>query len=131
MERLAHSIAALVEVGEWKPIRLSQDGPGISHLFFADDLVFFAEASPDQLELIKEVIEQFCICSSYRVSNSKTHIYFSKNCPQSIREQVGLTLGFEVVSDLGKYLGVSLLHSRVTKATYVYLLDKMSRGLSG
>ncbi|GMI87280.1 hypothetical protein like AT3G24255 [Hibiscus trionum] len=131
MERLAHSIEDCVVAGRWKPVHLSRNGPGISHLFFADDLVLFAEASPEQLALIKGVLEDFCLCSGHRVSVAKTQIYFSKNCLTGIRDLVGVTLGFEVVEDLGKYLGVPLLHSRVTKSTYAYVLANMRRRLSG
>ncbi|KAE8664067.1 hypothetical protein F3Y22_tig00112857pilonHSYRG00227 [Hibiscus syriacus] len=39
--------------------------------------------------------------------------------------------GYEVVENLGRYLGVPLLHSRVTKATYSYLIEKVEQRLSG
>ena len=31
----------------------------LSHLFFADDLIFFAEASSDQMLVIKECLDTF------------------------------------------------------------------------
>lgn len=49
MERLGHLIHAAVNDGSWKAVRLSRNGPLISHLFFADDLVLFVEASIDQM----------------------------------------------------------------------------------
>ncbi|GMI86798.1 hypothetical protein HRI_002349100 [Hibiscus trionum] len=131
MERLAHRIDAEVEAGAWKPIRLAKSGTGISHLFFADDLVLFAEANAKQMSTIHTVMEQFCACSGHRVSVAKTQIYFSKNVSHDIRVSIGQSLGFEVVEDLGKYLGVPLLHKRVSKATYAYLLEKMEKRLSG
>ena len=53
IERLSHLIQAAVDEGFWKPITLSRDGPPITHLCFADDLFIFAEASMDQVEVIK------------------------------------------------------------------------------
>lgn len=41
MERLSHLIDISVATGEWKSIRLSRNGPKISHLFFVDDLFLF------------------------------------------------------------------------------------------
>lgn len=40
MEVLGHKIQGAVEKGKWQPCRASQRGPNISHLFFADDLLF-------------------------------------------------------------------------------------------
>lgn len=45
MEKLSHLIESDVEIKRWKPIKSSQNGPLITHLFFADDLILFAEAS--------------------------------------------------------------------------------------
>lgn len=44
MERLAHDIKEAVKSNLWKLITLSKNGPPISHLFFANDLVLLAEA---------------------------------------------------------------------------------------
>ncbi|KAE8713526.1 hypothetical protein F3Y22_tig00110206pilonHSYRG00050 [Hibiscus syriacus] len=86
---------------DWKVIHLSKEGPGLSHLFFVDDLVLFAKAS-----MIKGVLD-------------------------STRQAISQRFGFEEVKDLGKYLGVPLLHNRVTKDTYSYLIDRLTQRLSG
>ena len=49
MERLAHRIEVSVQSKKWRPINLSREGLQLSHLFFADDLVLFAEASMEQV----------------------------------------------------------------------------------
>lgn len=36
---------------EWKPVKASRSGPFLSHFFFADDLVLFAEASIEQVQV--------------------------------------------------------------------------------
>ncbi|GMI65822.1 hypothetical protein like AT3G24255 [Hibiscus trionum] len=131
MERLSHAINRRVDRGDWKSIRLSRNGPSISHLFFADDLVLFAEASMEQMLTIKATLDLFCECSGHKVSVSKTTIYFSKNCDVEERVALANCGGFELVDDLGMYLGVPLLHKRVTTATYRFLLDKIERRLSG
>ncbi|CAL1401630.1 unnamed protein product [Linum trigynum] len=59
MERLGHLIQKEVEGGRWKPIQASPGGPALSHIFFADDLVLFAEASEEQGELIMKCLDQF------------------------------------------------------------------------
>lgn len=42
LERLFHIINGAVEAKVWKPIKLSRNGPLITHLAFADDLLIFA-----------------------------------------------------------------------------------------
>lgn len=48
MERLSDIITDAVDTGEWIPIKAGRGGPAISHLLFADDQLFFAEASVSQ-----------------------------------------------------------------------------------
>ncbi|CAL1401536.1 unnamed protein product [Linum trigynum] len=68
MERLGHLISALsritVEEGKWKPISLSQRGPPLFYLFFADDLVLFGVASLEQVQIISQCLEVFGMASS-------------------------------------------------------------------
>lgn len=70
VERLGHVITKSVESGRWKPIVLGKGGPSLSHLFFADDLVLFGEASLENAKTMQKVLEQFCLYSGHRVSAS-------------------------------------------------------------
>ncbi|XP_031111997.1 uncharacterized protein LOC116015970 [Ipomoea triloba] len=51
MERLSHIIKNEMQKGNWKGVRPSRYGPQLCHLFFADDLVFFAKATQNRLGL--------------------------------------------------------------------------------
>ncbi|XP_039036083.1 uncharacterized protein LOC120172771 [Hibiscus syriacus] len=64
-------------------------------------------------------------------SATKMQMFFSKNCNNTLRGMIARSLGFEEVKNLGKYLGVPLLHGRVTKATYKYLPEKVEKRLAG
>lgn len=103
----------------------------LSHLFFADDLLLFGHATPSQVALTKRLLDHFCSLSGQKVSMAKTKMFFSKNTPTRDARNICHTLGFSITLDLGRYLGVPLLHSRVTKDTYKYIEDQTRRKLAG
>jgi hypothetical protein len=43
MDKLSHLIAEATETGKWKPMRAGRNGPYISHLMFADDLLYLVK----------------------------------------------------------------------------------------
>jgi hypothetical protein len=45
MESLSQVIIKEVDDGHWNPVRLSKNGPPLSHLFFADDVLLFTKAT--------------------------------------------------------------------------------------
>ncbi|KAH9734293.1 putative ribonuclease H protein [Citrus sinensis] len=131
IERLSHGIIQAVNQGRWKPIRLTRIGTPLCHLFFADDLLLFLEASYGQVDVLNDVVENFCRSSGAKVSNQKTQVFFSKNVPVTLASGIGKALGFSVTNNLGRYLGMPLLHDRVSKKTYQSIIDKIDQRLSG
>ncbi|CAN1131439.1 Transposon TX1 uncharacterized 149 kDa protein [Linum perenne] len=68
IERLSILINNSVAANEWKPIRLTKDGPALSHIFFADDLVLFGVAGQWQSRVICSLLNTFCAASGQMVS---------------------------------------------------------------
>lgn len=68
METLSHKIHQEVGDNKWRPIQLSKRGPKLSHLFFADDLLLFGEASFSQTRKIEFLLADFCGYSGQRVN---------------------------------------------------------------
>lgn len=127
MERLAHRINDSIVCGDWKPIKLSRNGPPISHLFFVDDLLLLGEASLEQMEVISACLEEFCLASGMKVSASKSRLMLSDNVGHVVASQLSHVVGLAITHDLEKYLGVPLAHQLVTANTYQYILDKTRR----
>lgn len=103
LERLCHMIDRFTAVKEWKPISLSQGGPKLSHVCFADDLILFAEASVAQIKIIRRILEAFCAASGQKVSLDKSKIYFSKNVSRDLESMISVESGIKSTRDLGKY----------------------------
>ncbi|XP_073051225.1 uncharacterized protein [Primulina eburnea] len=131
IERLSHLICQAVENNHWKAIRLSRNGPPLSHLLFADDIVLFAEASNEQLTIIMEILNKFCSCSGETVNFQKSHMFVSKNVNNTMATNLSSTSGIPLTTDLGKYLGVPSIHGRVTSSMYKQVLDRIKARLEG
>lgn len=58
----------------------------------------------------------------------KTNIFFSSNVPANVARNIGKTFGFTITNNLGRYLGLPFLLSRVTKNTYQEIVDKVEKG---
>lgn len=71
----------LVEKGDWKPFQTRRQSHLISHLMFVHDLLF-AEASSNQMRLIRYCLQSFCDNSDQKVNAAKSKFFCSKNVPR-------------------------------------------------
>lgn len=117
MERLNQVIEEAIIAQRWKPIHASRNSPQLSNLFFADDIILFGEATVDQTMVIKDCLNRFCGASGSKISFGKSRVYFSNNVSADSSQIISETLGIEATADLGMYLGMPTLTSRVTKDT--------------
>lgn len=65
--------------------------------------------------MMKSVLDKFCRSSGHKINAQKTQIFYSINVPHEMKDNISYGIGFSHVDNLGKYLGVPLLHQRVTK----------------
>lgn len=131
IERLSHIIRGAIAQGKWKGIKLHRYGLTLSHFLFADDMVLFAEASEEQISVIKECLDSFCNASGQRVNYNKSHILFSSNVPSVRAEVISNSIGIQQTNDLGRYLGVQTIHGRTTSSHFTHLLEKIDARLEG
>lgn len=82
------------------------------------------------MSVIKQCLDVFCISLGKKVSKEKTRIYFLCNVNHVIRDDFSQAFHFSRIDDLGKYLGVPLLHKQAAKALFKLLLDKAINRLS-
>lgn len=80
------------------------------NFFFSDDLLLIAEASCDQANGIKKVLNTFCKSSGKKVSSQKTKVFFSKNVQQLEMKKIGEMFGFSVTNDLGNFIRMPISH---------------------
>jgi hypothetical protein len=110
----------------WNPITLSRVGPIISHLAIVDDLVFFTEASLEQVELNSNILDIFCKSYGQKVSKEKSRVFFSQNVGWHKKHELGIPgyRGFWKVSWNSKP------SQKITRYTYQFVHDKVNQRLS-
>lgn len=90
-----------------------------------------AEASTAQAQVLKNCMNSFCELSGQSVNFEKSKIYCSPNVSKQLARDISKICGSPLTEDLGKYLGMPLIHSRVSEGTYAEILDKVQNRLSG
>lgn len=122
---------AAVEQKDWKPVRITKSAPPMTHLFFADDLLLLGEASVRQAVAVKHILDSFCKELREKVNLSKSRIWYSRSTAGSTIQTITANVGIPSTLDLGKYLGVPLLHSRTHSRQFQYLVDKAAWWMGG
>lgn len=130
MERLGMMIEEAVTNHAWTPLKLSKDGPQISHLFFADDVLPFAKAKPSQARFISNLLQSFCSFSGLKVSLEKSRAFASKGVTRQRKEKlVGITQ-IRFTDRIDKYLGFRMLHGRPRNEDFLEIYDKVASKLA-
>ncbi|KAL5743522.1 hypothetical protein ACOSQ2_026638 [Xanthoceras sorbifolium] len=86
MKKLFLIIFENVKNKGWRPVKVSRGGLGITHLFFADNLVLFGEANATQAEIMRSCMDDFCGAPRQQVSFTKGGLGIKgmKNLNQSL-----------------------------------------------
>lgn len=130
MERLSQGIESAVADGSWRPVKFGRHGHPLTHIFFADDLVLFCEASIAQIQTVLNVLKDFCVCSGQKINKAKTAFCVSKNVQADLVDRIRSLTGFRVTENLGHYLGIPVLHSRMGAHFFRGLEEKVRNRLS-
>lgn len=91
--------------GRWRALKASRSGPKVSHLFFADDLMLFSEASEDQVACIKVGLNLFCKASGQKVNYNKSLMFVSSNIFEQVASRLSDSMGVPLTKEFGKYFG--------------------------
>jgi hypothetical protein len=69
-------------------IKLGPGCPAIHSLLFADDLILCGKATAAEAQTIKDILTDFCQQSGQCPNLQKSSIFFGKNVPHNIRQQI-------------------------------------------
>ncbi|XP_075661255.1 uncharacterized protein LOC142631065 [Castanea sativa] len=131
MEYLGFLINKKCSKKEWTPLKASEHNIDISHLFFADDLILFAKADMVGAKAIKDVLNKFFKESGQVVSVEKSCIYFSRNVPSNVKQDICDILDISETSALGKYLGFPINHKGAARNIFNFIAERLISKLAG
>ncbi|KAK7282263.1 hypothetical protein RIF29_10909 [Crotalaria pallida] len=130
MDKLFHLIQDSIDSSDWKPLAMGRGGPKISQLFFTDDIILVAEASLEQASVVSNILQKFCATSGQNVSFHKSSVFFSKNVSSDRAEEISNILNIPMAHDLGKYLGIPIIHNKEAISSYSFIVEKVRKKLN-
>nr|KYP32736.1 Retrovirus-related Pol polyprotein LINE-1 [Cajanus cajan] len=119
MEKLRAMITQAVQHGEWGAFQVRQGGINISHLFFADDVLFFIQGKPAEFRHMISLLDRFALASGL------SRAFASSGIPPSRRRKLSLISGIAFSNDIGPYLGFRLSVGRITNNMFSHVIGKV------
>ena len=126
MEVLSSNLSTAQETKQIQGLKISRSALSLSHIFFADDALFFFKGIPKVCWNLKEIIGHFCEKSGEAINYNKSSVIFSPNMSRRFRALMRKPLGVKNTESLGKYLGCPMdIDGRNTK-TLDIVVDRIN-----
>ncbi|GJX88860.1 hypothetical protein Tco_0340874 [Tanacetum coccineum] len=104
---------------------MSGNCPVISHVFFADDSLFFLKAKASECDCLIGLIDQYCKASGQSINFSKSEVTFSPNTPMDEQQYFCNRIGVKRMDPHTRYLGLPSIHGRNKGGLFLFILDKV------
>ncbi|KAF7826245.1 reverse transcriptase [Senna tora] len=112
-------------------IKLARGCPWLSHAFFADDAMFFFQASRDNTDMLKRILDLYCAASGQKANFDKSCIFFSENTASPCKAEICEILDIQASVSPGNYLGLPLMWGRSKKVALGFIRGKVQSRIKG
>lgn len=102
--------------------------PTISHLFFANDSIFFMEATNTNARPLREILEEYQRLSKQMINFAKSEIVLSNNVIFEERMDIAGIFGVQQVQSHTKYFGIHWFLARINQNCLSSLLSVLGKG---
>nr|XP_027071881.1 uncharacterized protein LOC113696703 [Coffea arabica] len=126
-EGFSNLLRRATQAGRMNGIKISRQGPSVTHLFFADDSLIFCRANSQEAKELRRILELYEQESGQVVNLDKSSVFFSKNVTEATKEGVCAELGSIQPVSQGKYLGLPMVITRTKKQLFGYIKDNIKR----
>jgi hypothetical protein len=117
--------------GRLKGLVVADSAPSINHLLFADDSLMFFKANQETAMELETTLNQYCLASGQRINRDKSSIFFSKGCPELVKNEVKAILQVSNESLNEKYLGLPSDVGKSKNGAFKYLKDRIWKKIQG
>ncbi|XP_071916201.1 uncharacterized protein [Coffea arabica] len=90
-EGLSNLMARAIENRQITGIKVSRNGPVLSHLFFADDSLFCCKAHPQEARAMQRILAKYELALGQCINYDKSAAFFSRNCSRQQRRDGSTT----------------------------------------
>ncbi|XP_020701904.1 uncharacterized protein LOC110113604 [Dendrobium catenatum] len=104
-------------------VEVSNNGPKISHLLYADDIIIFSNAQIKSIKVIKGILVDFCGWTGQKLNVKKSGVLFGLSVKNRRRKKICRIMNLREIKEFC-YLGVKVVLRRLHKADFQFLLDK-------
>ncbi|KAI0513486.1 hypothetical protein KFK09_009510 [Dendrobium nobile] len=110
-------------------IKLCPEGPRISHLLYADDVIMLSKANKKEVLGVKRILHKFCEWTGQKINYSKSVIMFGKHVERKRKRSLSRIMGFKYVKEF-LYLGVKMALRRLKKEDFQSIIDEAFKKLN-
>ncbi|GJV89910.1 putative RNA-directed DNA polymerase [Tanacetum coccineum] len=103
----------------------------ISHVFFADDSLFFLKANVHKCKILVDILDRYCKASGQSINFTKSAALFSPNSSKFLQEQICELLKVECMDPKARYLGLPSIYGRKKGELFSFILEKVLQKVQG
>jgi len=130
-EGLSSMLKGAESRGELQGVTVCREAPAVSHLLFADDSLILMQADKKNAEVLKNILDRYCMSSGQKISGTKSSIFFSPNTVVETKLEVCEVLNIMTESLTDKYLGLPTLVGADRSDCFQYLVDRVQGKMKG
>ena len=108
-------------------MKICRGGPAITHLLFADDVIIFSKADPEEAATLMNILKQYGRGSGQMLNLDKSSVFFSKNISQQQQREVCRNFGNIQRVHQGKYLGLPMVITRSKRQVFSFIKEKCEK----
>ena len=112
-------------------IKTSINGPIITHVMYADDVVLFSKASRKDAASLVKTLEKYCRWSGQAINKNKSGVFFSKYTQNQARRSIKGILQVKSLKKDAVYLGAPMFLSRAPSRDFAFIQGKFEAKLAG